>query len=185
MDRASKVTRALRSYAHTDHRDVTSWVKVSDGIDVVLTLYQNQLKQGVEVVRRYSDPDPIYCYADDLNQLWTNLIQNAVHAMDGSGCLEIDVKQVDGELRASFTDTGEGIPPELQSRIFEPFFTTKDRGSGSGIGLFVACSIAEKHDGSIAVESRPGRTVFTVTLPVDRLPAPSPVLTGTEAVPWD
>lgn len=137
-----------------------------DGIETVLTLYDNQIKQGVEVIRNYRDLPPILCYPDELNQVWTNLIHNALHAMANRGTLTVEVTQEGQQAKISITDSGSGIPPEIQSKIFDPFFTTKPPGEGSGLGLDIVKKIIIKHSGQIAVESQPGRTTFSVLLPI-------------------
>lgn len=167
VERASKVVFALKNYAHYDQSGEKVSSCITDGLETVLTLYHNQIKQGVEVVRAYDDTmQPILCYPDELNQVWTNLIHNALQAMSLKGTLELATRQVDGHVVVQVTDTGVGIPPDVQQRIFEPFFTTKAAGEGSGLGLSIVRKIIAKHDGDIQVESEPGRTTFTVRLPV-------------------
>jgi signal transduction histidine kinase len=139
---------------------------LSEGIDTVLTLYQNQLKKGIEVKRNYTELPPVLCYPDELNQVWTNLIHNALQAMDYRGTLTIEVMQQEQYASISITDTGAGIPEEIKPKIFEPFFTTKPPGEGSGLGLDIVKKIIEKHQGKIEVESIPGQTKFTVSLPI-------------------
>jgi signal transduction histidine kinase len=165
-DRASKVAFALKTYAHYDQSDERVPTDLTDGIETVLTLYQNQLKQGVNVQRSYAVLPPIHCYPDELNQVWTNLIHNALQAMENHGTLTIDVRQLDQQVQVRITDTGKGIPESIQSRIFEPFFTTKSLGEGSGLGLHIVRKIIEKHAGAITVKSQPGQTTFTVLLPM-------------------
>jgi signal transduction histidine kinase len=131
-----------------------------------LTLYQNQLKQGVQVIRNYAKLPPVLCYPDELNQVWTNLIHNALQAMEYRGTLSIEVTAIDQQAKISLTDSGKGIPEEIQAKIFEPFFTTKPSGEGSGLGLDIVKKIIKKHDGQITVESQPGRTTFNVFLPI-------------------
>ncbi|MGC1246890.1 MAG: ATP-binding protein, partial [Spirulinaceae cyanobacterium] len=130
------------------------------------TLYHNQLKQGVKVQRNYTEIPSILCYPDELNQVWTNLIHNALQAMNNQGDLIIDVVEEKNQAKVSFTDTGKGIPEEIKSRIFKPFFTTKPPGEGSGLGLDIVSKIVDKHQGQITFESQPGCTTFTVCLPV-------------------
>jgi signal transduction histidine kinase len=143
-------------------------VNITQGIETVLTLYQNQIKQGVEVVRNYQAQLPaVQCYPDELNQVWTNLIHNALQAMDNQGTLTIDAVQKDTSVLVKITDSGKGIPPEILPNIFEPFFTTKPAGEGSGLGLDIVKKIIEKHQGKIDVESVPGQTAFTVSLPIN------------------
>ncbi len=164
-DRASKVVFALKSYAHHDQSGQKVQAVITEGIDTVLTLYHNALKRGVDVVRHYEDLPPIWCYADELNQVWTNLVHNAIQAMDHKGTLTVHATQQGETLNISFTDTGVGIPAEIQAKIFEPFFTTKPTGEGSGLGLHVVRKIIDKHQGQIHVISQPGQTTFEVILP--------------------
>ncbi len=166
VERASKIVFALKSYAHFDHYGDMISANITEGIEVVLTLYYNQLKHGVEVVKRYGEIPLVRCYPDELNQVWTNLVHNAVQAMDGRGTLEIGVAQQDGHIVVDITDSGCGIPEAIRERIFEPFFTTKPSGEGSGLGLDIVRKILEKHQGTIQVESRPGKTTFSVFLPI-------------------
>jgi PAS domain S-box-containing protein len=182
ISRVSKIVFALKNYAHFDHSDQKTKARISDGIEVVLTLYQNQFKQGIDVVRHYEDVPLIACYQDELHQVWTNLIHNAIYAMNGKGTLEITVYPTPslpnwrgneggvgegwGGVVVQITDSGCGIPPEVQSHIFEPFFTTKPTGEGSGLGLDICRKIIEKHQGQITFESQPGRTTFRVFLPI-------------------
>ena len=167
-DRAAKVVFALKSYARYDSSGEKIPTQIADSIETVLTLYHNQLKHGVEVVRNYPEGLPLIpCYADELNQVWTNLIHNALQAMDNRGTLTIDIGCQDDRLQVGITDSGTGIPPEIQAKIFDPFFTTKPPGEGSGLGLDIVQKIVTKHDGTIAVESVPGKTTFTVSLPLD------------------
>ncbi|HBB32346.1 MAG TPA: hybrid sensor histidine kinase/response regulator [Cyanobacteria bacterium UBA9273] len=169
IDRASKVVFALKNYARYDHSGQKVTASLTDGIETVLTLYQNQFKKGVEVIRNYAKLPPILCYPDELNQVWTNLIHNALQAMDYQGTLTIDAIVQDQQIQVSITDTGIGISPEIQYKIFEPFFTTKSLGEGSGLGLDIAKKIIEKHSGKITVESQPGRTMFHVFLPMQSI----------------
>jgi signal transduction histidine kinase len=165
-ERASKVVFALKTYARYDQSGEMKLAKLTEGIETVLTLYQNQLKQGVEVVRNYTELPLVLCYPDELNQVWTNLIHNALQAMDYRGTLTLDVTTNDQQAKISITDSGKGIPQEIQSKIFEPFFTTKPAGEGSGLGLDIVRKIIEKHSGQITVESQPGWTTFNVFLPL-------------------
>lgn len=166
-DRAAKVVFALRTYARYDSQSEKVEANPIEGIETVLTLYYNQIKQGVEAIKHYEDVPTIWCYPDELNQVWTNLIQNALQAMDYQGTLTIEVKtQEDDKLAVNITDSGKGIPPEIQHRIFDPFFTTKPAGEGSGLGLDIVQKIISKHEGEIFFTSQPGATTFTVLLPV-------------------
>ena len=187
VERMSKIVFALKSYAHIEASGQPTFARIQDGMEVVLTLYHNQLKQQIEVVKRYDDTlPPMLCYPDELQQVWTNLIHNAIQAMQGKGRLEIAVKPTpapseEGKLSTpllggagggsgivvEITDSGCGIPDEIKPRIFEPFFTTKPAGEGSGMGLDICKKIIDKHQGKIEFESQPGKTTFRVWLPVN------------------
>jgi signal transduction histidine kinase len=167
-ERAAKVVFALKNYARYDVNGEKIQVNITDGIETVLTLYHNQINQGVEVVRNYQAQLPaVLCYPDELNQVWTNLIHNALQAMDNQGTLTIDAVQQDTSVKVKITDSGKGIPPEIWQKIFEPFFTTKPAGEGSGLGLDIVKKIIDKHQGKMDVESVPGQTAFTVSLPIN------------------
>ena len=169
-ERASKVVFALKSYARQDNSGEKVSANLTQGIDTVLTLYQSQIKHGIELVKNYADNLPsIYCYPDELNQVWTNLIHNSLQAMDNKGTLTINVEQSDASIKVSIQDTGKGIAPENRAKIFDAFFTTKSAGEGSGLGLHIIKKIIDKHSGTINVESQPGCTVFSVLLPIDAL----------------
>ncbi|MFB2838998.1 response regulator [Floridanema evergladense] len=167
-EKAAKVVFALKNYARYDHSGEKVRSQITEGIETVLTLYNNQLKHGIEVTRDYQANLPsLLCYPDELNQVWTNLIHNAIQAMDYKGHLSVSVTHQSDSLVVSITDDGKGIPPEVMPRIFEPFFTTKPPGEGSGLGLDIVKKIIQKHNGKICVESIPGKTTFTVALPFD------------------
>ncbi len=167
VDRAAKIVFALKNYARYDSHGEKVKANLIDGIETVLTLYQNLIKRGVEVIQNYEEIPPILCYQDELNQVWTNLIHNALQAMDNKGTLTIDLRQEDRNIQVSITDTGKGIQTEFMSKIFQPFFTTKPAGEGSGLGLDIVRKIIDKHHGNIEVKSKPGQTTFTVSLPME------------------
>ena len=165
-ERATKVVFALRTYARHDSEDAKIRAHIPEGIETVLTIYYNLLKRGVEVIRNYAPDLPaIPCYPDELNQVWTNLIHNAIQAMAEKGTLTIEVSDIDNWITVIIRDSGPGIPPEIIPDIFNPFFTTKPAGEGSGLGLNIVKKIIEKHQGTIEVKSAPGQTTFTVSLP--------------------
>jgi signal transduction histidine kinase len=166
VERASKIVFALKSYAREGSAGEMVRANISQGIDIVLTLYQNQWKQGIEVVREYQQVPEILCNPEQLNQVWTNLIHNAIQAMNNRGKLEINVFSQAGEIVVQITDSGCGIPPEIKEKIFKPFFTTKPAGEGTGLGLDIVNNIIKLHQGKIEVESKPGQTTFSVLLPV-------------------
>jgi signal transduction histidine kinase len=165
VERASKVVFALKTYARYDNTGKKQYVQLSEGIDTVLELYQNQLKHNIELQKEYAEVEAIACYPDELIQVWTNLIHNALQAMENAGQLMIKIQPADQGVVVKIIDSGCGIPEEIKSRIFEPFFTTKPAGEGSGLGLDIVKKIVDKHHGSITVESVPGNTTFMVTLP--------------------
>jgi predicted ATPase/signal transduction histidine kinase len=166
VDRAAKIVFALKTYTHQTYAAEKALANVIDGIEVVLTLYQHRLKQGVEVIRRYTEVPKILCNPDELIQVWVNLIDNAIYAMHQQGTLEIAVCQQSEQILIQITDSGAGISTDLQARIFEPFFTTKPQGEGSGLGLDIVRQIIQSHSGQIQVQSQPGRTTFQVQLPL-------------------
>jgi signal transduction histidine kinase len=158
---------ALKTYTYMDQAPVQE-VDVSEGLDNTLIILHNKLKAGVTVVREYAEDLPtIEAFASELNQVWTNIIDNAVDAMNGAGRLTVRARRADGWVVVEIEDDGPGIAEEHQSVIFDPFFTTKGPGSGSGLGLNISRNIiTQKHHGEISVESVPGRTCFTVRLPI-------------------
>jgi PAS domain S-box-containing protein len=165
-DRASKVVFALKTYARYEQSGEKTTASIAEGIETILTLYQNLLKQGVEVVRNYAEIPPLLCYPDELNQVWTNLVHNALQAMNYRGTLTIELTEQDQQAKISITDSGIGIPENIKAKIFDPFFTTKPAGEGSGLGLDIVKKIIDKHQGQIEVESVPGKTKFNIFLPM-------------------
>ncbi|MDY6937377.1 MAG: PAS domain S-box protein [Cyanobacteriota bacterium] len=168
VERASKIVFALKIYAHPGDSGKMTKAQVTDGIDVVLTIYHNQLKQGIDLVKNYAEVPPIFCYPAELNQVWTNLVHNAIQAMKDRGTLEISVSEKERGILVTVTDSGCGIPEEIQTKIFQPFFTTKPAGEGSGLGLDIVLKIVEKHQGKIEVNSIPGQTTFSIWLPSEQ-----------------
>jgi PAS domain S-box-containing protein len=164
-DKAAKVVFALKNFSHFDHTGEKVKADIAEGIETVLILYNSQMKQRVKLTRRYKEVPTIMCYPDELNQLWTNLIHNALQAMNHEGELLIDIDLEGDFIVIKITDSGCGIPDEIKPQIFEPFFTTKPAGEGSGLGLDIVKKIVSKHDGHISVDSCPGKTTFTVCLP--------------------
>ena len=167
-ERVSELVQSMRSYSHLD-RGAKQQVDVHQGIEDTLQLLSHKLKQGVKVKRTYDRNLPcILAFGSELNQVWTNLIDNSIQAMSEKGDLEIITAGKGDRIIVQVIDSGLGIPPEIKSRIFEPFFTTKTVGEGSGLGLDNVRRIVEnRHRGSITVDSKPGRTCFNVCLPVN------------------
>jgi len=163
--RISEIVDAVKGYAYLDRARVQR-VDVRIGLEQTLVILRHRLKEGVEVRREFADDLPeIEAAGSELNQVWTNLMDNAVDAMGGSGTLTLRAeREVDG-VRVWVCDTGSGIAASIRERLFEPFATTKPPGSGTGLGLHISHSVVERHGGRIEVESRPSRTCFIVTLP--------------------
>ncbi|MEH2318808.1 sensor histidine kinase [Nostoc sp.] len=166
-ERISELVQAMKSYAYLD-QGVQQEVNLHQGLEDTLRLFAHKLKCRVQVQRNYDQHLPkILAYGSELNQVWTNLIDNAIDAMDGKGLLEITTQHCDRFAHIHIIDSGSGIPPEIQTRIFEPFFTTKAVGRGSGLGLETVRRIVEnRHHGTVSFESQPGRTFFTICLPL-------------------
>lgn len=164
-----RIVGALKRYSRLDEAPVEH-VDVHAGIEDTLVILAHQLKSsanGINVKRSYGTLPTITAYVGELNQVWTNLIHNAVQAMGGDeGELLVETSVQSGDVCVAIQDSGPGIPPQVMSRIFEPFFTTKGKGEGTGLGLSIAHKIVEKHGGRIQVESVPGRTRFEVYLPI-------------------
>jgi signal transduction histidine kinase len=167
--RISELVAAVRSYSQMD-RASAQRIDVRDGLESTLTMLGHKLKGGVTVEREYADLPQLEAYAGELNQVWTNLVDNAVDAMDGDGTLTVRTRAEGDQVVVEIGDTGPGMRPEVVARAFEPFFTTKDVGRGTGLGLDIARRIVvERHGGQIEVDSpvREGRgTVMRVRLPM-------------------
>ena len=166
--RIVELVKALKTYTYMDQAPVQS-VDVREGLDNTLIILHNKLKSGVTVVREYAEDLPvIQAYASELNQVWTNIIDNAIDAMDGEGTLVVRACWEDPWVVVEIEDDGPGIPEEIQSKIFDPFFTTKGPGEGTGLGLNISRNlIVQKHLGEILVKSKPGLTCFSVRLPIN------------------
>lgn len=166
VERTSKIVYSLKSYGRFDRHEAKSEINLVDTIETVLTLYQNKMKSGIECVRLYNANPNISGYPDELIQIWTNLIYNALQAMSFKGTLTIQIDESENEVVVRVKDNGPGIPLNIQKRIFEPFYTTKEKGEGTGLGLgIVKQSVEERHRGRIQFQSEPGRTEFSVYLP--------------------
>lgn len=165
VDRISKIMYALKNFSRFDATGKKNKASIPETIETVLTIYQNQLKRGINLKKDFDPVAPIDCYPDDLLHVWTNLIYNSLQAMSFVGNLEIAVKDQGGEILVSLKDSGPGIPKEIQGKIFEPFFTTKAPGEGSGLGLDIVNKIVKRHGGRIDLSSVPGETIFYIYLP--------------------
>ncbi len=165
--RITEIVGALKTYTYLD-RGPRQLVDVHEGLDATLVMLQSRLKTEIEVRRSYAaDLPPIEAYGSELNQVWTNVLDNAIDAMDGGGAIEI-VTRVDGaDVVVEFTDDGPGMPSTVSEQVFDPFFTTKAPGQGTGLGLNISHNIVtQKHGGEISLDSEPGRTTFVIRLPI-------------------
>ncbi len=178
--RAAEIVAALRSFSRGDRLGEWGWVDVHDRLDRTLALLRHRLGDGVTVERAYAALPPVECMPGQLDQVFLNLLSNAVDAVGARGRIGICTSlQVDppharrrgGHAVVSVSDNGVGIPEDLRTRVFDPFFTTKEEGKGTGLGLSVSYGIAERHGGTITMESVPGRgSTFTLYIPVTRQP---------------
>jgi signal transduction histidine kinase len=184
-DRVSKIVKSLKSFSHFEEDEQKQLVNISENIENVLVILNNKIKMGIEVIKNYQEDLPlILCYQDELTQIWTNLIHNAIQAMNEKGKLEIEIEMIEklenkfdidkrnfdyqGKyIKISIQDSGSGISDEIKPKIFEAFFTTKPAGEGSGLGLHIIGKILEKHKGMLSLESEPGKTKFSVFLPAE------------------
>ncbi len=167
--RISELVKAVKGYTYMDTAPLQE-VDIHEGLDNTLLILGHKLKQGISVTKQYDRTiPPINAYGSELNQVWTNLIDNAIDAMSGKGELKIRTIKDNNCAVSEIVDNGAGIPPAIQSRIFEPFFTTKGVGEGTGLGLEIAYRIVvSRHGGNIYFESQPGKTCFRVHLPITR-----------------
>jgi signal transduction histidine kinase len=169
VDKASRIVKALKTYLHSSGSEEMEAINLRDNMETVLTIYHNRLKQGVNLIKNYEDVPEVFGFPDQLNQVWTNLIVNAVQAMDNKGTLTIGIKQEEDYVTVSIQDTGKGIPTEIQPKIFDPFFTTKVSGEGSGLGLDIIKRIVHDHYATISFESMEGEgTTFYVKMPINK-----------------
>ncbi len=169
--RISELIQAMKEYAYMDQARQQE-VDIHEGLENTLKIMQHKLKHDIVVERKYDHSLPrIMVYGSELNQVWTNLIDNAVDALDGHGQIKIRTWREGDFIQVEISDNGPGIPPDIQSHIFEPFFTTKGVGKGTGLGLDIAHRIVvDDHHGDITVTSTPGDTRFQVCLPIQNHP---------------
>ncbi len=166
VERVAKIVFALKSFSRSNQNKEWVQANLRDGLETVLTIYQNQIKQGVTLACQFDEIDPLSCLPDELNQVWTNLIHNALQAMNYQGTLTITLRREGNFALVAVGDTGCGIPEAIREKIFEAFFTTKPIGEGSGLGLDIVKSIIDKHQGRIEIESEVGAgSTFTIFLP--------------------
>jgi signal transduction histidine kinase len=166
-ERITQIVQALKSYTYLDQAPVQS-VDIHEGLNSTLVMLRSRLKKGISVKREYSENLPrIQAYGSELNQVWTNILDNAVDAMNENGRITIKTYKENQHLVVEIKDSGPGIPEDIQSKIFDPFYTTKPVGKGTGMGLNISHNIiVQKHKGEIKVKSKPGETCFQIKLPI-------------------
>ena len=164
LGRISDIVSAVKGYSHLDQGPVQT-VDVRIGLEQTLVILRHRLRE-IEVRREIAEDLPeIEAYASELNQVWTNLVDNAIDAMDGRGVLTVRAEpDPAGGVEVAICDSGPGIDPEVRKRLFEPFYTTKEPGRGTGLGLHISHNVVSRHGGRIEVDTAPGRTCFIVTL---------------------
>lgn len=164
--RISELVQAVKEYSYMDQASEQE-IDIHRGLESTLTMLQHRLKKGINVTRQYDCSLPrVKAYGSELNQVWTNLIDNAIDAMRDKGELCLQTRRELDWARVDVIDDGPGIPQEIQERVFEPFFTTKDVGEGMGLGLDMVYRIVRKHRGEVRFDTHPGRTCFQVRLPL-------------------
>jgi signal transduction histidine kinase len=169
--RISDLVGAIKEYTYMDQAKIQN-VDVVKSLETTLTILNHKLKRGVAVQRDYRGaPLLVNSFGSELNQVWTNIIDNAIDAMNGKGELRVRTYRDDGCAVVEIGDNGPGISPEVKSHIFEPFFTTKGVGEGTGLGLDTVQRIVKKHRGNVQVSSKLGDTRFQVWLPLAEVPA--------------
>ena len=173
LERVKKIVFDLKNFSHTD-KEVMEGADVNKIMEDTLNLVWNELKYKAEVVRDLNDIPKIQCFPQQISQVFANILVNGVHAIEGKGTITINTYSQKGLVKIKISDTGCGMNKDTMVKIFNPFFTTKEADKGTGLGLSIAFKIIEKHNGSISVESDPGKgTTFIVALPVIQEKKPS------------
>jgi two-component system, NtrC family, sensor kinase len=171
VEKASKVVRALKSYIYKNSEGVCEATNLIETIETVLILTANMIKHNkIDIITRFEPIPMVFCKQDEMCQIWTNIITNAIQAMGEGGTLEIGTTLMDEEnIKVWFKDSGPGIPEKIKSRIFEPYFTTKEKGVGTGMGLDISRQIVENHNGKIYFDSEIGKgTTFFIEIPLNQ-----------------
>jgi two-component system NtrC family sensor kinase len=165
-ERVRRIVQDLKNFSHVDEAEYKT-VNINDNLDSTLNMLRNEIKYVAELIKDYGDLSLVYCYPQQINQVFMNILINATHALEGHGTITIRTSQEGEFVNIAITDTGKGIAEEHLNKIFDPFFTTKEVGKGTGLGLSICYDIVKKHGGEINVQSTVGEgTTFTVHLPV-------------------
>ncbi len=163
VSRASRIVKALKNFSHQTVNEEMVYAKISDGIETVLTIYYSQIKREITIEKEYGEVGSLLCHCDELNQVWTNIIQNGLQAMDYKGKMSITILEDEKYQIVKICDNGMGMSEEVKEKIFEPFYTTKAIGEGTGLGLDIVKKIIDKHNGKIEVETKLGQgTTFMI-----------------------
>jgi signal transduction histidine kinase len=167
--RISDLIKSIKSYTHMDRSKDAQRIDLHEGISNTLVMLKHQLKnKAIQVEKSFAEDLPkVLAFPGELNQVWTNLIDNAVDAMEKNGILKLKTYLHRDKLFVEISDNGSGIPEDAVSKIFDPFYTTKGVGKGTGMGLDVVRRIVEHHKGHIEVTSKPGNTTFIISIPID------------------
>jgi len=182
--RIAEIIKSLKSYVYLDQAP-KQLIDIHEGLDNTLIMLRSKITSGINLERHYAaDLPKIQAHGSELNQVWTNIIDNAVDAIDGEGKITIETRKKDDWIFVEIEDSGPGIPEEVQQNLFSPFFTTKPVGKGTGLGLNISFNIIQKHNGQIKVTSQPGKTRFSVQLPINNEEAQNiKPLQGTDQIP--
>jgi signal transduction histidine kinase len=165
-ERTTEIVKGLRTFSRLDE-DVLKIAGIHEGLDSTLILLRNKYKNRIRIEKSYGSIPDIECYPGQLNQVFMNILSNAIDAIENEGTITITTSKANGKVQISIKDTGKGIPEKIRTKIFEPFFTTKDVGQGTGLGLSISLGIVEKHNGTIRVDSEVGKgSEFIILLPV-------------------
>jgi signal transduction histidine kinase len=167
--RSGNIVKGLRDFTSLDE-DKFVFAHINEGLDSVLILIENKLKNNIKVHKNYGDLPRIACLPAKLNQAFLNILTNSVQAIEGEGDIHIETLSRDKGIQITFRDSGIGMTPEIKSRIFEPFYTTREVGEGMGLGLSISYGIIEQHGGKIDVDSEPGKGAeFVINLPTGKI----------------
>jgi signal transduction histidine kinase len=165
--RITDIVCAMKSYSHMDRGTTKAPTDLHQGLDTTITIVKHKArKKNLRFEKRYGKVPPVLAYGGELNQVWTNLLDNAIDASPVDGTIRVRTALEGDQALVEITDQGDGIPPEIRDRIFEPFFTTKPVGDGTGLGLDTSYRIVKNHQGDIRFDSKPSETRFTVRLPL-------------------
>ena len=178
LKRVTRIVQDLKDFSHPSESELL-WADLEAGLDSTLRIVDNELKYKANVVKAYAGIPQIECFPFQLNQVFMNLLVNAMQALEDYGTITIRTGQSESHVWVEVQDTGKGMPPEVLLRMFEPFYTTKSVGSGTGLGLSVSYGIVKKHGGDIDIKSELGQgTVARINLPKTPVSAHTPLLAG-------